>query len=49
MKETIKIYLAEALRLYLAKCFEENKEPNEEIKEYFNKRIKELSSDDLQQ
>lgn len=49
MSEIIQMYLAEALRLYLKKCFENNEIPNEEIKEYFNKRIKELSKDDIQQ
>lgn len=47
--ETIQIYLAEALRLYLKKCYENNEKPNEEVKEYFNKRIKELSGNDIQQ
>lgn len=47
--ETIQMYLAEALRLYLKKCFENNETPNEEVKEYFNKRIKELSGNDIQQ
>lgn len=49
MNEIIQTYLAEALRLYLKKCYENNEEPNEEVKEYFNKRIKELSEDGLQQ
>lgn len=40
--ETIKIYLAEALRLYLAKCYEEGNTPDEKVKQYFNERIKEL-------
>ena len=49
MNEIIQMYLAEALRLYLKKCYENNEEPNEEVKEYFNKRIKELSGNGLQQ
>lgn len=47
--EIIQMYLAEALRLYLAKCYENNEKPNEEIKKYFKKRIKELSGNDIQQ
>jgi hypothetical protein len=47
--EIIQMYLAEGLRLYLQRCFEYNETPNEEVKEYFNKRIKELSGNDIQQ
>ena len=42
MNETIRIYLLEALRLYLSHCEEKEKKPNEEIRNYFIERIEEL-------
>ena len=47
--EIIQMYLAEGLRIYLERCYRDNETPNEEVKEYFNKRIKELSGNDIQQ
>lgn len=42
MKETIQIYLLEALRLYLSHCEEKEEKPDEEIRSYFIERIEEL-------